>query len=33
MEFMASDINDFIETLADYKSTIAIGIGIINMLE
>jgi hypothetical protein len=29
MEFMKGDINDFIDTLEDYKSTIAIGLGTI----
>ena len=31
MEFMRGDINEFIDTLADYKSTITIGLGIITM--
>jgi hypothetical protein len=31
MEFMRGDINEFIDTMADYKSTITIGLGIINM--
>ncbi|KAH7419982.1 hypothetical protein BKA64DRAFT_611994 [Cadophora sp. MPI-SDFR-AT-0126] len=31
MEFMRGDINEFIDTLADYKSTITIGLGTINM--
>ncbi|KAH6708892.1 hypothetical protein BKA61DRAFT_490949 [Leptodontidium sp. MPI-SDFR-AT-0119] len=31
MEFMRGDINEFIDTLADYKSTIMIGLGTINM--
>ena len=31
MEFMRGDINEFIDTLADYKSTISIGLGIITM--
>ena len=31
MEFMRGDINEFIDTLADYKSTIAIGLGTITM--
>jgi hypothetical protein len=32
MEFMRGDINEFIETLAGYKSTISIGLGTITML-
>lgn len=32
MEFMTSDINGFMETIAGYKSTIAVGIGTITML-
>ena len=31
LEFMRGDINEFIDTLADYKSTIAIGLGTITM--
>jgi hypothetical protein len=31
MEFMRGDINEFINTLADYKSTITIGLGTITM--
>ena len=31
MEFMRGNINEFIDTLADYKSTITIGLGTINM--
>ncbi|XMA20276.1 hypothetical protein WAI453_013067 [Rhynchosporium graminicola] len=31
MEFMRGDINEFIDTLADYKSIIIIGLGTINM--
>lgn len=31
MEFMRGDINEFIDTLADYKSTITIGLGTIAM--
>jgi hypothetical protein len=31
MEFMRSDINEFIDTLADYKSTITIGLGTVTM--
>lgn len=31
MEFMRGDINEFIDTLADYKSTIMIGLGTITM--
>lgn len=31
MEFMRDDINGFIDTLADYKSTIAIGLGTVTM--
>ncbi|KAG4420660.1 hypothetical protein IFR04_006250 [Cadophora malorum] len=31
MEFMRGDINEFIDTLADYKATITIGLGTINM--
>ncbi|KAF7920156.1 uncharacterized protein EAE97_011497 [Botrytis byssoidea] len=31
MEFMRGDINEFIDTLADYKSTITIGLGTVNM--
>ena len=31
MEFMRGDINEFIDTLADYKSTITIGLGTITM--
>jgi hypothetical protein len=32
MEFMASDINGFMDTLAGYKSTISVGIGAVTML-
>ncbi|KAH8599073.1 hypothetical protein B0O99DRAFT_683061 [Bisporella sp. PMI_857] len=32
MDFMASDINGFMDTLAGYKSTIAVGVGTITML-
>lgn len=31
MEFMAGDISDFMDTIASYKSTIAVGLGVINM--
>jgi Fungal N-terminal domain of STAND proteins len=31
MEFMRGDIREFIDILADYKSTISIGLGIITM--
>ncbi|KAL2848397.1 hypothetical protein BJY01DRAFT_159920 [Aspergillus pseudoustus] len=31
MEFMRGDINEFIETVAGYKSTISVGLGIITM--
>jgi len=31
MEFMRGDINEFIDTLSDYKSTITIGLGTITM--
>lgn len=31
MEFMRGDINEFIDILADYKSTITIGLGTITM--
>ena len=31
MEFMRGDINEFIDTLADYKATITIGLGTITM--
>ncbi|KAG4428616.1 hypothetical protein IFR05_015899 [Cadophora sp. M221] len=31
LEFMRGDINEFIDTLADYKSTITIALGTINM--
>lgn len=31
LEFMRGDINDFIETLANYKSTITIALGTINL--
>ena len=31
LEFMRGDINEFIDTLADYKSTITIGLGTITM--
>jgi hypothetical protein len=31
MEFMRGDINEFIDTLGDYKSTITIGLGIITL--
>ncbi|KAH8657224.1 hypothetical protein BGZ60DRAFT_383964 [Tricladium varicosporioides] len=31
MEFMRGDINDFIDTLADYKSTIAVGLGTVTI--
>jgi hypothetical protein len=31
MEFMRGDINEFIDVLADYKSTITIGLGTITM--
>jgi hypothetical protein len=31
MEFMRGDINEFIDTLTDYKSTITIGLGTITM--
>jgi hypothetical protein len=31
MEFRRGDINEFIDTLADYKSTITIGLGTITM--
>ena len=32
MEFMRGDINEFIDTIAGYKSTISIGLGTITML-
>lgn len=32
MEFMRGDINEFIDTIAGYKSTIAVGLGTITML-
>ncbi|KLU82022.1 hypothetical protein MAPG_01101 [Magnaporthiopsis poae ATCC 64411] len=32
MEFMRDDINGFIDTLAAYKATITVGLGVINML-
>jgi DNA repair ATPase RecN len=32
MEFKRGDINEFIETLAGYKSTISVGLGTITML-
>lgn len=32
LEFMRGDINEFIETVAGYKSTIVVGLGTINML-
>ncbi|EJT70639.1 hypothetical protein GGTG_11662 [Gaeumannomyces tritici R3-111a-1] len=32
MEFMRDDINGFIETLATYKATITVGLGLISML-
>jgi hypothetical protein len=32
MEFMRGDINDFIDTVSGYKSTISIGLGTITML-
>lgn len=31
MEFMKGDINEFIDTISDYKSTISIGLGTITM--
>jgi hypothetical protein len=31
MEFMRGDINEFIDTLGDYKSTIAVGLGTITL--
>jgi hypothetical protein len=31
MEFMSGDINGFIDTIAGYKSTIAVGLGTITM--
>ncbi|EED17217.1 conserved hypothetical protein [Talaromyces stipitatus ATCC 10500] len=31
MEFMRGDINDFIDTIAEYKSTISVGLGTINL--
>lgn len=31
LEFMRGDINEFIDTLSGYKSTISIGLGTINM--
>lgn len=31
LEFMKGDINDFIETLEGYKSTITVGLGTINL--
>ena len=31
MEFMRGDINEFIDTMADYKSTITIGLGTITL--
>ena len=32
MEFMRGDINEFIDTIAGYKSTISVGLGTISML-
>jgi hypothetical protein len=32
MEFMRGDINEFIDTIAGYKSTISVGLGTITML-
>lgn len=32
MEFMKGDINEFIETIAGYKSTFSVGLGTITML-
>jgi hypothetical protein len=32
MEFMRGDINDFIDNISGYKSTISIGLGTITML-
>ena len=32
MEFMKGDINEFIDTIAGYKSTISVGLGTITML-
>lgn len=32
LEFMRGDINDFIDTIAGYKSTISVGLGTITML-
>lgn len=32
MEFMRGDINEFIDTIAGYKSTISVGVGTITML-
>lgn len=32
MEFMRGDINDFIDTISGYKSTISVGLGTITML-
>lgn len=32
LEFMRGDINEFIETISGYKSTIAVGLGIVTML-
>lgn len=31
LEFMRGDINEFIETISGYKSTIAVGLGIVTM--
>lgn len=31
LEFMRGDINEFIDTVSGYKSTIAVGLGIITL--
>ena len=31
LEFMRGDINEFIDTISGYKSTIAVGLGIITL--
>ena len=31
MEFMRGNMNDLIENIAEYKSTIAVGLGTINL--
>jgi hypothetical protein len=31
LEFMRGDINEFIDTISGYKSTIAVGLGIVTL--